>query len=169
MAITGFVPNEVLNPQPRWMPNHPDTLWCTFLSQEVRVIGITESASVLQYQCRIVNSTDNRVYIANESQLKEMSEAKTYDSTPKINKAPWAAIKDVLLKFMASYPVDPKLREQLEAQVKSRNKGIATAIIEERQTPTGNFMGAADLSNRMKQRNEQFPWDAIGDLFDYSA
>jgi hypothetical protein len=73
--------------------------------------GNNESASVLQYQCRIVNSTDNRVYIANESQLKEMSEAETYDSTPKINKAPWAAIKDVLLKFIVSYPVDPKLRE----------------------------------------------------------
>jgi len=169
MAITGFVSTEILDPQPKWMPDHKGTLWHTGLNQEVRILGVIVSATIIQYRTRIVNSTDNREYIALEFQLKEMSEAETVDSTLKINKAPWAAIKEVLLTFLSSYPVTPEVRSSLENQVKSRNKGIATSLIDERGSTNGNFMGSADLINRMKQRNDLFPWDAIADQFDYST
>lgn len=169
MAITGFVPTEVLEPIPKWMPDHKGTLWHCGLAQEVRILGIIVSATVIQYRTRIVNSTDNREYIVIESQLKEMSEAETVDQNLKINKAPWASIKDVLLTFLSSYPVVPEVRSSLESQVKSRNKGLATSLIDERQTTNGSFLGSADLINRMKQRNDLFPWDAIADQFDYST
>jgi len=150
------------------MPEHKGSLWHTGLCQEVRIVGIICSASVIQYRTRIVNSTDNREYIAIEFQLKEMSEAETVDSSLKVNQAPWAPIKEVLLGFLASYPVAPELRSQLENQVKSRNKGCATALIEERNSPAGAFFGSEDLIHRMKMRAESFPWDAIANTFDYS-
>ena len=157
-------------PIPRWMPDHPEPLWHSGLGQEVRIVGINESASVIQYRIRILNSSDTQERIALEFQLQELSEADRVvegQALP-INKAPWAPLKEAMLTFLRSYPVSAEDRQKLEVQIKSKNKGLATAIIDERQAEQGAFAGTANFVDRMNQRSPGFPWDAIAPTFDYT-
>lgn len=160
-------PDEV---QPRWLPSHPDPLWHTALGQEVKIVGIQETAGVIQYQVKIVNSSDTNIKIAVESQLQELKEAERVPESGDlpINKIHWAPLKAKLLEFLASYPIDAEKRANLELQVKSKNKGFAQAIIDDRQSESGSFAGEADFVDRMNRRCPGFPWDAIAPLFDYS-
>lgn len=156
--------------QPRWMPDHPEPLWHPTLGQEVRIVGIQETAGVIQYQVKIVNSSDTNIKIAVESQLQELKDAERVPESGNlpINKTHWAPLKAKLLEFLASYPIDAEKRANLELQVKSKNKGFAQAIIDDRQSESGSFAGEADFVDRMNRRCPGFPWDAIAPLFDYS-
>lgn len=158
------------NVEPRWLPDHSEPLWHPQLGQEVRIVGIQETAGVIQYQIRILNSSDTTVKLATEKQLQPLNEAERVpeDGQIPVNKAPWAAIKTMMLDFLSSYPLDAEKRSHLEQQVKSRNKGLAQAIVDERTSETGVFSGEANLVERMNMRNPGFPWDAIAPLFDYS-
>lgn len=160
-------PDEV---RPRWLPSHPEPLWHIALGQEVKIMGIQETAGVIQYQVKIVNSADTTIKIAVESQLQELKEAERVPESGilPINKTHWAPLKAKLLEFLVSYPIDAEKRANLELQVKSKNKGFAQAIIDDRQSEAGSFAGEADFVDRMNHRCPGFPWDAIAPLFDYS-
>jgi hypothetical protein len=160
-------PDEV---QPRWLPNHPEPLWHITSGQEVRIVGIQETAGVIQYQIKVINSSDTNIKIAVESQLQELKEAERVPESGNlpINKIHWAPLKAKLLEFLASYPIDAEKRANIESQIKSKNKGYAQAIIDDRQSESGFFAGEADFTDRMNRRCPGFPWDAIASVFDYS-
>lgn len=166
-----YVPTLKEDPQPRWMPDHPDNLWHVNLGQEVKIVQILESNGVIQYAVRIVNSADTTQHIAVESQLRTLEEA---DRLPEgeavpINKAPWTPIKNAMLEFLTSYPLpDADTRKRYEAQIKSKNSGLAAAIVDERQSEAGSFSGEANFADRMSKRSPGFPWEAIASLWDYS-
>lgn len=168
---TTYVPILKGDVPPRWEPQHPGLLWHTGLGQEVRIVGINEANGIIQYRVRIANSSDTAERIALEFQLQELDEA---DRVPEagllpINRAPWAPIKEVMLKFLGSYPIpDAETRKQLEAQIRSKNKGYASALVDERNADQGVFSGEANLVDRMNVRSPGFPWDALAPLFDYS-
>lgn len=168
---TVFTPTITGDRPPRWAPDYPDPLWHTGLGQEVRIVGINETAGVIQYRCRIANSSDTAERIALEFQLQALDEADRVPDTGllPINRTPWAPLKEVMLKFLGSYPIpDAETRKQLESQIKSKNKGLASALIDERNAEQGIFSGEANLVERMNQRSPGFPWDALAPLFDYS-
>lgn len=168
---SNYVPTLKDDPIPKWAPDHPEPLWHIGLGQEVRIVGINEANGTIQYRVRITNSSDTTERIALEFQLKTLDEADrvTDDGLLPVNKAPWAPLKEAMLKFLMSYPIpDADTRRQLEAQIKSKNKGLASALIDERNSEVGVFSGEANLVERMNLRSPGFPWDALAPLFDYS-
>lgn len=166
-VVEGAFPAEI---QPRWPPDYPEPLWHKQLGQEVKIVGVQESAGTFQYQVRILNSADTTTKIAVEAQLQELNEAERIpeEGNLPINRSPWAAVKTKMLEFLASYPVDAEKRSQIETQIKSKSKGLATAIIDESKSETGFFTGEANFAERMTMRCPGFPWDALAPLFDYS-
>lgn len=168
---TTYIPPLQGDPIPRWGPDHPEPLWHSGLGQEVRIIGVNEANGTIQYRIRATNSSDTTERIALEFQLQELAEADRVpeDGLLPVNKAPWAPVKESMLKFLGSYPIpSAETRRSLEAQIKSKNKGLASAVLDERNGDVGFFSGEANFTERMQKRSPGFPWNALAPLFDYS-
>lgn len=156
--------------QPKWMPNHPDPLWHSGWGQEVRIVGIVETGGALMYQVSIVNSADTSVKMVVEAALSTLDEAQRSpdlinDKLP-INRAPWGTIKEAMLKFLISYPLDSEKRKQIEYATK-RKGGYAQQIIDERLLETGLFLSEEDFTTRMSRRAPDFPWSRLAEGLDF--
>lgn len=158
---------------PRWLPHEHPTVWHPGLGQELRIVGLQETAGVYQYQCVVVNSSDTNQRIFSEGQLQSLDEAERPPSEGEklpVNRSPWTPIKDTMTRFLASYPVaEEKLRKELDAMIKSANRGLAKQVYEERQSERGFFLGESDFTERMRVRYPSFPWSDLAPIFDYSA
>ncbi|NJL10942.1 MAG: hypothetical protein HC908_14305 [Calothrix sp. SM1_7_51] len=94
-----------------------------------------------------------------------------------VNLANWSDIKNCLLeKFIGSYPwsktpdKSPKeVREQMETLARSKQKGLATYISQERQTGRGRFTDKQEFVIRMTAIYDSFPWQDFAELLDFSV
>lgn len=171
------------NPLFPWEPGDRREFWCEKLQSFVRFTGDLE-ANGNYWVIKTGEGNFRRWPVkGNELVLKENAP----QDAPKselllINSAKWSDIKDCLInKFIPSYPWSKKdikvgdkvetktpsdVREDMLTLAKSRKKGLANYIEEERDR--GRFEDATNFTLRMNAVYESFPWADFTQMLDFN-
>lgn len=172
--------DSVLNAPPStpdlypWNPQDKQEFWCDKLSFFVRLTGDLNVDGT--YFVNKIGDGTFRRYGVRGGDLVPKNQAHT--NSPKsdllaVNRASWGDIKNFLTdKFIPSYPwtkrgdkTPTEVRADMEALAKSRNKGLAKLIEEERDADS--FDDAQNLATRMTARHESFPWMEFAQMLDF--
>ena len=160
-----------------WSPNDNREFWCEKLGFFVK---LTRDVNIegTYYVVKVGEGYYRRYPVfGNELVLKDKapSNAPATDLLT-INHATWGEIKNFLVdKFIPSYPWPKKgdlspseVREEMNAIAKSKHKGLAKMIENERSSFNGVFEGHENFTFRMTQVYESFPWSEFAQTLDYT-
>lgn len=182
-AIASEYPKENTDPLFPWNPSDHREFWCEKLQSFVRMTGDLEANG--NYWVIKSGEGNFRRWPVKGSDLVLKEDAP--QEAPKselllVNSVSWGDIKNCLVnKFIPSYPWSKKdikigdrvetkspneVREDMLNLAKSRRKGLATYIEEEREK--GRFEDAQNFTLRMNTVYESFPWGDFTQMLDFN-
>lgn len=160
-----------------WNPLDKRELWCQKLGFFVRLTGDLDTNGTY-YVTKLGEGNFRRYPVrAYDLVLKEEApqDAPSTDLLL-VNQASWGDIKNYLVdKFIPSFPWSRKgdktpadIRGDMESLAKSRHKGLAKLIEEERQSSRGAFEDQANFTIRLTTLHESFPWAEFAQMLDFA-
>ncbi|MBW4480740.1 MAG: hypothetical protein KME54_28855 [Tolypothrix brevis GSE-NOS-MK-07-07A] len=160
-----------------WEPHDKREFWCDRLGFFVRLTGDLDINGF--YRVSKLGDASFRYYQAKGSELVLKEHAPiNAPSTDllRVNTATWAEIKaHICDKFISSYPWEKQLdktasqvRAEMDTLAKSRHKGLAKIIEDERSSSHGNYEGIENFVLRMNITHESFPWKEFAQTLDFS-
>ena len=167
----------VLKPDPfPWNPGDKREFWCDPLKNFVRFTGDLNADG--NYYVTIIGDGTLRRYPVKGKDLvlKEKAPADVpYVDLLLINRTTWGEIKNFMCeRFIPSYPwtrygdrSPADIRADMELLAKSKNKGLAKLIEDERKSHRGSYENAENFSQRLTALHESFPWGEFAQMLDF--
>lgn len=165
------------NQTTEWEPHDKREFWCDRLGFFVRLTGDLDVNGF--YRVAKLGDGSYRTYQirGGDLVLKEHApiSAPTTDLLT-VNSASWAELKaHICDKFIAVYPwskqqdkTPTQVRTEMDTLAKSRHKGLAKLIEDEKLSSRGNYEGIENFTMRMNALYESFPWQELAQTLDFS-